>query len=137
MSVQDPTKYVRKMYVNALEGIIKVYDGMAPADATGIYAVMDTAWTREGAKNCNYYRFTVNLEINQEFKEYGNSEGVDGICDDILELMMPLNSSGYLTVVGFSQDEITLESGSNDAFQNDALVVFRKTITINHFLSEN
>lgn len=136
--MKDPTKAVRTMYVNGLEDIVTLYDGIAPEDASGTYGVITaTSFIRQAIKNDNYFKFSVTVEIHQEFNNDGNSEGVDAICNDMLEILMPLNSSGYLSIDGFNQSEVTLENGANDAFQNDAMVIFRKTITLNHFLSEN
>lgn len=140
ISVKDPTKYVRKMYVDALNGVITVYDGMAPADASGVYAVIDTSWTREGIKNGNYYRFTVNLEINQEYKEYGSSEGVDLKADQILDIIMPDLRADYPTMGGgFAQNEVLLPAITNTAFTSVAgssvMAIWQKRLTIIHVIS--
>lgn len=138
--MNDPTKYVRQMYLNTLVDIIPVYDGMAPADASGIYAVIDTSWTREGVKNCNYYRFTVNLELNQEFKEYGSSKGVDDKADQIISMMMPDNRADYPSLGGgYAQSEVLLPAVSNAAFTsvagNSVLAIWQKKLTIIHIIS--
>jgi hypothetical protein len=139
-SVKDPTKYVRKMYFDSLNEVITVYDGMAPADATGIYVVIDTSWTREGIKNGNYYRFTVNLEINAEFKEYGSSEPVDLLSDQILDIIMPDLRADYPSVGGgFAQNEVLLPAISNAAFTSVAgssvMAIWQKKLTIVHIIS--
>ncbi len=136
--MKDPTKAMRTMYVQGLKDIIRLYDGIAPVDTSSLFGVvLSTNFNREPLKSVNTCKFSVTVAIYQEFLNDGNSEGVDDVANSIIEIMVPLERSGYLVVTGFSQNEITLEGGSNQAFQNDALVVFQKTITINHFLSEN
>lgn len=136
--MKDPTKAVRKMYVQGLSQVLTIYDGMAPATASGMYGViLNTSFLREATKSVNRYKFTVSLAIYQEFEEYGNSEGIDDTADAIIEIILPDDRSGYLDIDGYDQTEIIIESGGNTAFQNDASVIFQKTLTINHFITEN
>jgi len=137
--MKDPTKYVRQMYKSAFEdnSICDCYDGIAPSSASGLYAVIvTTSWSRQPIKSIDAVRFTVNVEIYEEFNEYGNSEGVDNASDTLLELLVPL-TSGYLAVAGFDIMETTTESITNDSGVNDAVVTFRKTIVLNHLITEN
>lgn len=133
----DPTKYVRKLYADALSGILTIYDGMAPADASGIYGVIDTSWTLEPAtKRCTIFRFQVNLEITEEFKEYGSSVNVDNKCDAIIAIMCPQDVTQLPTMSGgYSQQEVKIPAISNDAFQNDAFAIWRKKIQLIHIIS--
>lgn len=138
--MRDPTTAMRTMYYSALSTIVTLYEGMAPADASGTYAVITaTNFQREPAiKQVFSCTFSTTFEIYQEFVENGNSEGVDTIADQICDAIIPIDQNGYLlTVTGFSISDIVLSSGSNDAFQIASLVTFRKTITIVHSLTQN
>ena len=129
----DPTKYVRKMYFDELNAdVIKVYDGLAPTSATGIYAVIDTSFLVQPiTKGCRVYRFTVNLDIYEEFPEYGSSVGVDNKADQILSIMF-----GTPTIAGgYTVTESILQSVQNTAFQNDRFAIWNKKITIVHVIS--
>ena len=136
--MKDPTKFVRKMYVYAFNSIsVPLYDGMAPNGASGLYGVIDSSFTRRPIKSDNYFDFTVNIEIYHETREYGNSETVDAKADALLDLIIPLNSKSYLTVQGFQQNEISLQSAGNDAYNSGAsMVTWRKKLSIIHLLSE-
>jgi hypothetical protein len=137
--MKDPTKFVRQMYKTAFEdnSICLCYDGIAPADATGLYAVIvSTTWKRLPVKSANHIQFTSTIDIYQEFRNDGNSEGVDNACDELMEILMPL-SSGYLAISGYDITETTTDSMSNDSGVNDAVLTFRKTIVLNHLITEN
>jgi hypothetical protein len=137
--MKDPTKYVRQMYKTAFEDndICLCYDGFAPADAYGLYAVIvATTWKREPIKMIDAVRFTVTVDIYQEFLNDGNSEGVDNAAETLLQILVPL-TSGYLAISGYDITETTTEAISNDSAQNDAVLTFRKTIVLNHLITEN
>jgi hypothetical protein len=137
--MKDPTKYVRQMYKTAFESndICLCYDGIAPADASGLYAVIvSTTWKREPIKAIDAVRFNITVDIYQEFRNDGNSEGVDNAAEELLQILVPL-TTGYLAISGYSITETTTDSISNDSGVNDAVITFRKTIVLQHFITEN
>jgi len=134
----DPTKYVRKMYYDSLIDVVPVYDGMPPADHVTIYAVIiSTSWTLEPAtKGCTIFRFVVNLELYQEFKEYGSSVGVDDKADQIIAIMCPQSVNSLPSIGGgYHQNEVKLPFIENDSGRNDALAIWRKKIQLVHIIS--
>ncbi len=139
----DPTKYVRQMYQNALSGVLKVYDGQAPADVRKttdarqiVYAVINTSWEKEPIKNCEYFRFTVTLELFAEFKEYGSSTPVDDAADKILQIMEPPDSKDNPAIGGGYAVSLTeLPAVANTSYRDDAFAIWQKTLILQHLIS--
>lgn len=137
--MKDPTTAMRAMYVSGLNSICPVYDGMSPTDVPqNLYGVITaTSFTRQPVKFVNNFRFVVTLEIYQEFHEYGNSEGVDTLAEQILELMIPMDSKSYLSIQGYSHDEVILTGGANSTILFDkGFNVYRKVLNITHSICE-
>lgn len=137
--MKDATRAMREMYINGLAAFFPVYDGMAPTDTVPLYGIITaTSFTKLPIKMANAQHFTVTLEIYQEFNEVGNSEGVDAAAEQVLQVMIPLNSKLHLPISGFSNDDVVSVSGRNDtgAMANKAFAVFRKVLNITHAITE-
>lgn len=136
--MSDPTKAMRKMYYQGLSSVIRVYDGWAPLSATSPYCVITTNFEdNPKLKVCESYSFTATLQIYHEFQEYGNSETLDNVATQILDVIIPeAGRPSYLSIEGWNHDEVKLVSGANQTFQNAKLVIYQKTLVINHFISK-
>lgn len=129
-----PARYIRKAYKTALNGIVNVFDGFAPEDATVPYGVITSIEAVQSGFKCIQWDCIVTLALYVEFQEFGGNKTIDEITDDVIG-EMGVDGSGYLSIENFGSYGAKVLSISNDVFEVRSLKVFRVILRIEHNLS--
>lgn len=134
----DPAAEVRKMYKDHSNAGVGIYDAVAPAGA-GVslpYVVIRSVDAipipmRDEAPE---YRAIVNLDIFDEYREYGGSLAVDDISTLIMNAMIPTNQSNLPPLTTLSHILSRLIRTTLNTEYIGSVQVFQKRLTVEHFL---
>ena len=130
----DPTRYIRKAVINALVGIVTVYD-RPPGSAVTPYAVIGVTVQQLPVKGIKFYRAAIIITIYNEFREYAGRKVVDEITDGILGVMVP-NDSSYLSIENFNHAQCKLVSTDENSNQDNSITSIVKALRFESLINE-
>jgi len=130
----DPTRYIRKAVVNALAGVVTVYD-RPPGSATTPYAVIGVTVQQLPVKTSKFYRASIIITIYNEFREYAGRKSVDEITDGILGIMVP-NNYAYLSIENFNHASCKLVSTDENSNMQDSITSTIKALRFESLINE-
>lgn len=135
MAQIDPAAEVRQMYLNYSNAGANIYDLVAPTGATTPYCVIRVdaipVPIRDGEPE---YRAIVNLDIFDEYREYGGSMTVDGVSSAVLTNMVPIDQRNLPPLTNFSHVLSKLIRATPLDEYVGSVQVFGRRLTIEHFL---
>ena len=132
----DPTRYIRKAIIAALEKPdFSVYGQIPPTSATTPYATVSVALQARSVKGCAIYEATISIDIYNEFREYGGRKTMDELTDDILATLAPTNST-YLPIDGFVHANCRLLSTNERKEQENSTAVYVKSLRFLSLITE-
>jgi hypothetical protein len=135
--MNDPSKYIRKLYVDNMPNGVPVYDGIAPNSASGIYAVITDVNVRyEDSKTGNLYTATVSIVFyDEKVTNYGHA-ALDDKCDLLLQALVKTGTEANPTMSGgFTHHGCRLLSMSSLTDQFDGSLAYQKVLRLQHKIS--
>ena len=126
----EPNRFIREMYVTELTGIVNVYDQKAPTGAVTPYAVLADIRREQMPLKGEYYKCTTTLNLYHEFNELGNTEALDALSEDVINVIM-----GTPVIPSFQlfKNEFT---GDGQSMVDDAeLKTYKKVLRFVHYVT--
>lgn len=132
----DPVRYIRKAVINAIStNNFKVYEQNPPGGAVTPYGIVSVTVEQRPVKGLKVWRANIELDIYNEFREYGGRKAIDQLTDDIIDVMVP-NDGLFISVENFEHNSCRLVSTSERAAMDNSLTTFVKTIRFQSIVNE-
>jgi len=131
--LKNPNSQLIKAYYNALNGVLPVFDGIAPNNASGNYIVLaDRTAAQQADKNNFFTQVTVVIDIVTTGQNTG-FKAAQQYSNQVLEI---INSNETLTMDDFTLDSQVIESINNLSGLDPAQKMFRVLIRVSSYITQ-